>query len=334
MSGLAGPATGVVVGVDGTASARRAVLWAAREAVLRGCPLVVAHAYRHAGWPVNDAAEEINREQAWRLVRREAAAAEVAEPGLSVVRYAALGPVREVLYGAGVYPGLFVVGCRGRGRVASALLGSTGVDLARQALRPVVVVRSGPVGGRRPGPFAGHVVVGVDHSVRSGAALAFGFEQAVRWGWPLAAVHVGVHGGVEGWRDLSFGELHEERPDPDWQLLEAAVEPFRPSYPQVPVKIVVHQAPAVSGLLRAAAGAELLVVSTIGHSRIGGAVIGSVSRAMVTRAPCPVAVVPPPAAISLGGVPGQGRAAAVLTGVIALEQDGATGGRCPQWTVT
>ena len=300
MSGFERPEFGVVVGVDGTASARHALLWAAHEAALRGCPLVVARAYRHLGWPADEAVEEANREHAWRLVRHEAAVAAAAERDLETVPYAAFGPVREVLHGTGVHPELFVVGCRGRGEVASALLGSTGVDLARLPMRPVVVVR-GPAAQRRPGPFAGHVVVGVDHSVRSQSALAFGFDEAARRGLPLAAVHVGVHGALDAWRDLRFGELYEERPEPDWQVLQAAVEPFQPLYPRVPVKIVVHEAPAAAGLLRAAAGAELLVVSTAGHSRIGGAVGGSVSRAMVTRAPCPVAVVPSPAAISLAG---------------------------------
>jgi len=93
------------------------------------------------------------------------------QPG---ARLAAGGPVREVLYGAAGRPEMFVVGCRRRGSVAAALLGSTGVDLARQAPRPVVVVRSEPRADQRPGAFVGHVVVGIDHSVQAPTVLEFG----------------------------------------------------------------------------------------------------------------------------------------------------------------
>jgi nucleotide-binding universal stress UspA family protein len=293
------PQAAVVVGVDETPSAREALLWAAREAALRGSPLVVAHAYRHLGWPVDAATEAANRERAWRLVRRQADLAAATERGLAAVPRAARGAVREVLYGAVERPEMFVVGCRHRGSAAAALLGSTGVDLARQTPHPVVVVRSEPVPPGHPPAFAGHVVAGIDHSVQGRTVLEFAFAHAARHGRPLAVVHVGVHDPAETWRDLTFGELHEETPDPEWQLLEEVVEPLRARYPGVPVKLAVHQAPAAAGLLRSARGAELLVVGTAGHGRLGGALGLSVSRSMVTHSPCPVAVVPASAVVTL-----------------------------------
>jgi nucleotide-binding universal stress UspA family protein len=60
MTGPSTPQVAVVVGVDGTGAAGRALLWAAHDAVLRGCPLVVTHAYRHLGWPAGAEVERAN----------------------------------------------------------------------------------------------------------------------------------------------------------------------------------------------------------------------------------------------------------------------------------
>jgi nucleotide-binding universal stress UspA family protein len=298
MSDLTKPQTGVVVGVDGTASARRALLWAAREATFRGCPLVVTHAYRHLGWPAGPEVDRANRRRAMELVWDAVDVAAAAERGLTVVPDAAQGPVRQVMYEAVERPELYVVGYRNRGTVAGALLESTGVDLARQSPRPVVVVKEA---GARPGPhpFAGHVVAGVDHSLRSGAVLAFAFAAAANRGRALAVVHVAHGWSTDAWQDLLFDELHLAEPDPDWQLLERLVKPLQALYPRVPVKLALHQAPVAAGLLRAAGGAELLVVGATGHGRIGGTLGASVGRAMVTRAPCPVAAVPLAPAVTL-----------------------------------
>lgn len=293
------PRTAVVVGVDGTEPGDRALLWAAREAVLRGCPLVVTHAYRHLGWPAGPEVEQANERRARHLVREAAERAGAAQPGLVVVPAVYRGSVEQAMYAAAEMPELLVVGHHERGRVASALLEATDARLARRSTVPVVVVTDT---GAEPGPFAGNVVVGVDHSVQSGAVLALAFAEAASRGRPLVAVHVGIDWTTDAWRDLQFDELHQESPDADWLLLEAAVKPFQALYPRVRVKLALHQAPAAAGLLRAASGAELLVVGTEGHGRLGSAV-GSVSRAVIAAAPCPVVVVPPAPMVTLPAYP-------------------------------
>jgi nucleotide-binding universal stress UspA family protein len=107
---------------------------------------------------------------------------------------------------------------------------------------------------------------------------------------------------TDAWRDLLLDELHQQSPDPDWLLLAEAVRPYQALYPRVPVKLVLHRAPVVPGLLRALRGAELLVVGTAGHGRLGSAT-GSVSRAMSGRAGCPVVVVPAGTAGDPAGLP-------------------------------
>lgn len=67
----------VVAGVDGSASARRAVTWAAAEAARRGTGLRLVTAFRVAGAPPSatpDTAERLRAEQT-AAARRELAAA-------------------------------------------------------------------------------------------------------------------------------------------------------------------------------------------------------------------------------------------------------------------
>jgi nucleotide-binding universal stress UspA family protein len=54
---------------------------------------------------------------------------------------------------------------------------------------------------------------------------------------------------------------------------------------------VVVQGPAAPPLLRAANGADLLVVGSRGHGQLVGMLLGSVSEQCMTQATCPVVVV-------------------------------------------
>jgi nucleotide-binding universal stress UspA family protein len=79
-----------------------------------------------------------------------------------------------------------------RGGFAALMVGSVAVALAAHAKCPVIVVRgSGPGGSGRGGsvPVEGPVVVGVDGSEGSEAALAFAYEAAATRQVPLVAVH-------------------------------------------------------------------------------------------------------------------------------------------------
>jgi nucleotide-binding universal stress UspA family protein len=163
-------------------------------------------------------------------------------------------PAASVLIGAAGPGDLLVVGAPTRsGWWARA---STTYRVITRACCPVVVVH--PYGRR--GPYPDRVVVGVDGSPGSRAALEFAFAYAAQHSLSLVAATGGD------------GE---------------AVEPWRSKYPEVPVGWCLVGADPLTDLRAAAEGAALLVVGTAGT---GPAQLGSVARGLVEHAGCPVAV--------------------------------------------
>ena len=173
----------MVVGLDGSVGSREAALVAARSARRRGARLsalvAVAVASRTPGRiqaaaagvphaPVSETGEHTYRmargmlDDVLHQVRREEGAA----PEADVV--AVPGHPVEVLLDAADGAEELVVGHRGRGAVASALLGSVGMSTVRHATCPVTVV---PPRGVATGPVPVGVVVGLDASEATRAAL-------------------------------------------------------------------------------------------------------------------------------------------------------------------
>lgn len=145
----------IVVGVDGSAHAAAALHWAAEEASLRSATLEVVHAWSFV--PVTTPADSGLVPMAWtdnvelldvtRQAAEDAAAAQVADvlgPDHDAVVSVVEGGPAEALLAACEGADLLVVGNRGRGNLAAALLGSTSAKVADSAPCPVVVVRAQP----------------------------------------------------------------------------------------------------------------------------------------------------------------------------------------------
>jgi nucleotide-binding universal stress UspA family protein len=136
----------IVVGVDGSDESRDALRFAAEEAVRRGARLVVVWAFP---WPESRPAargvagphtpEQVTAElesRARRMVDRVPGAR---PPAVDVV--ALIGSPGRVLVEQADGAELLVVGHRGRGAVASAVLGSVALHCALHAPGAVAVVR-------------------------------------------------------------------------------------------------------------------------------------------------------------------------------------------------
>lgn len=142
----------ILVGVDGSEGAERALLWAARLGRATGAEVVVAHAL---GTPVfangfafvaGTAYDDWQR--AWKELRtytqqtmEESWCRPLAEAGISFRAEVVDGGVEALIeLAASVDADLLVVGRRGRGGFAELVLGSFSHHLVHHATQPVVVV--------------------------------------------------------------------------------------------------------------------------------------------------------------------------------------------------
>ena len=145
-------------------------------------------------------------------------------------------------------------------------------------------------------PDGPRVVVGVDCSAGSRAALLFGLADAARRGVPVEAAT--AYRSPEFW--LDFDAVGAYAPE---SARAAAVDRVRPFVADVvaeqPGPVVVLSAgmgePA-EVLLRRSHGADLLVVGSRGHGGLGAVLLGATSMQCALHATCPVTVVHSPEA--------------------------------------
>ena len=272
----------VVVGVDGSPSALRAVRWAADEAAHRQAPLRLVTVFLGA----EDVPDVYVTPSRMALTGAVAAAQELrGEVQISSeLRY---GDPIDVLHEEARRAQLMVLGDRGITRFEGLLVGSVGVARAAHAACPVVVVR-----GREPIDPTGPVVVGVDGGPVSETAIAFAFQAAADRNAPLTAVHTRWDGFLDPSPPNMF---REEDQSYEEKLLAQRLVGWSEKYPQVAVTRVVTRDHAVHHLVERSRAAQLIVVGSRGHGELAGLVLGSVSNALVHKADCPVAVVRPAA---------------------------------------
>jgi nucleotide-binding universal stress UspA family protein len=178
----------------------------------------------------------------------------------------------------------------------SALLGSVALHCVTHAACPVVVVHPAPAVRQPP-----LVVVGIDGSEGSRAALSAAIDEAARMGAEVEAVAVYVP--ADYWTDLPSGAA----PAPDRfveglrrrigslvdEVLAVRGQGDGGAAPAVRVEVV--QGPAADLLVERAVPADLLVVGCRGHGTFRGLLLGSVALYCAMHAACPVMVVHPPA---------------------------------------
>jgi nucleotide-binding universal stress UspA family protein len=285
----------VVVGFDGSSPARSAAVWAAEEAASRHCGLLIVHVVRGplpelVFTPLSTPLPEAVSEQSVLSHAEnelEGVAAECARlsPGLDITTRLEHGHPSDVLGEISHNAQMLVVGSSGRSGLSRALLGSTAAELAGHHERPVVVVREAKA-------MDGRVVVGVDGSETSAAAIDFAFEFARRRGRDLLAVHA--------WADMPIEALAPVRNwDYNWNQVRAESEAViaqclaghQEKHPDVRVERQVSLHGPAQALLDVADDAGLLVVGSHGRGALRRAVLGSVSHAVLYHAPCTVAVV-------------------------------------------
>ncbi|NLU75240.1 universal stress protein [Streptomyces sp. HNM0575] len=282
----------IVVGVDGSEESMAAAAWAAEEALRRELPVHLVHArlWQPVDVPVVQPSDV--QEQAGKDLLN------LAEKDLNE-RYPTVElsaePVWELavaaLLKAADRAEMLVVGSRGHGALAGFLLGSCGQRVIGECTRPVVAVRA-----RGDGPARREVVVGQQGDADdSREVLQFAFETAAARGAAVRAVRVWSLPPVFAYSadgSLWYADQVDRLEREAKAALEAALEPLRERFPDVPVTTQVEMGSPGIMLLEAAEGAQLLVVGRRTRRAPIGARIGSVAHACLHHAHSPVAVVP------------------------------------------
>jgi len=249
-----GPVVGglVVVGADDTLTSYTAVDHAAIEAEVRGWDLRVVHVMRPSG-------RRSGRDSGSRLLERLTERVHGYSPTVPVTSRLVVGSPPALLLADAAAADLVVVGHR-HGAAASAFGLSVGDRVAAGYRGTVLVVR---IPGWPPGPgFALRpIVAGVDRA--PGRVTEFATEEARVRGCDLVMLHAG-----------SVAERTDR-----FEIIDG-------------VRVHHHNVPGdpATALITASAGAAAVVVGRSGLIGIPGS-LGSVSRALVQRAHCPVFLV-------------------------------------------
>jgi nucleotide-binding universal stress UspA family protein len=279
----------VVVGVDGSAASDAALEWAADFAMARRAPLCILYGAGDLGDNLipfkEDAREMLSRasrrvtDHALEIVTRRA-------PDLDVEIQTPFEDARQALLDVDD-ASMVVVGTRGRGPIESLLLGSVSQAVASHSRCPVTVVR--PAEGRDDsGPAP--VVVGVDLDGTSDGALEVGFQIASMSRRPLEAIHAWAT------QDNVIAVLTQEQrtvvTDKHERGFAEAMSGYAEKYPDVPVTTRMTAETGPTALVSASEEAAHVVVGGRADRRVPR-YFGSVGRAVIEHAHCPVTVVRP-----------------------------------------
>jgi nucleotide-binding universal stress UspA family protein len=225
------------------------------------------------------------REAAQHILAEATGRAYALDPDLDVSTELSEDTAAAALVAASDEAAAVVVGSRGLGGFHGLLVGSVSAQVATHARSPVVVVRS-------PATTTDRIVVGVDGSPHSVAALGYAFEQADWRSSALVAVHAWSRPVSSEPGDIlplvyDATEVQAE----ESRVLAEAVAGWSERYPDVPVEQRVVRGHAASVLSDESREAQLLVVGSRGHGGFTGLLLGSVSHRVLHHARCPVAVV-------------------------------------------
>ncbi len=279
----------VVVGVDGSKQNEAAVTWAAAEAAQVGADLVLVTALRDEGPHLPRLSPQAVEERVRELLDEVAEQAAGTTPRERIRTQVVDATADEALLTEFPEARMLVLGKRGLNAISRLLVGSTSLAVAGRAHNVVVIVPGTWVGnGHRRMP----VVVGVDPYRPSHRLLHLAFRRAERLDVPLIAVHgwetptaalmagVAVDEGLAEWKADARAEF------------DKVISTWENRFPHVRLSTVRSDLHPATAVLEAAERAQLVVLGRHASSRFTGFAFGSVARAVLHYAECPVMVVP------------------------------------------
>ncbi|MGW6143426.1 universal stress protein [Streptomyces sp. NPDC055140] len=275
----------IAVGIDPARDWRLPLAWAVDEARRRryGLRLVAAVLPQHSTHHVDDTPHVV-------ALRQAASDALNAAAAWSRERHAEVEPAAELVEGLPVQvmgrlsrqARMIVLGSRHLGRTAEFFsAGSLVVPVTAQAQCPVVVVGDAEHVTQQPS----YLVMGIDGSESSKAALGLALEEADLRGAELRAISV--------WQPPVLLRHDEEAArQAQRRMLSEATAGWSQKYPDVVLRHEVLAGHPVEELAGAAEHALALVVGRRGRGGYTGMRLGSVVHGLLHRAHCPVITVP------------------------------------------
>jgi nucleotide-binding universal stress UspA family protein len=277
------------VGVDGSWRDTGALEWALQESLFRRAPLRAVHVIEEKlryspYWEpevIDDAAVDLVEEVQQKMKSRD----EVLDHTADLM----VGPPAATLTELAANGELLVVGRRGMGKFKRLLIGSTSEAVANQADVPVVVVPD----GWKPGVHSGPVVVALDDSAESAAAIEFAMTMATERHAPVRMIHVWDLPAIYSWDAMNVAGVSDEWNQTAQRHIETVADQWRHKYPDLRIEVEVTRGHAVDGIIAASesSDAQLVVVGGRRRHQLTAALLGSVARGVVQHATCPVAVV-------------------------------------------
>lgn len=273
----------VVVGIDGSAVADSALLFAAREARRRASRLIIAHGGKHPS--PEDHTDEV---RPFTDILADEAVAMVAarEPGLDCAFLLRDTEPASLLVELSKAADLVVLGTHRMGRLRGFVLGSVSQRVAAHAACPVVTV-SGPAEDE-----GAPIVLGVSASPGGMAAMRFAGEAARLRNVPVRALRSIT---AEDWAlsgpAYSIPVTRDALRDAARAELDTVLREARAAYPDVEITGEVTDADPFTALLKAAADASLVVIGSRRSQASALPHLGPVAAWLLHQAQCPLAVV-------------------------------------------
>ncbi len=284
----------VSVGYNGSETSAEAVAWAAYEAEVRGAKLrivtceemPVMSGEAALGWSSGAAYEAIREASMATSVAMESKI-KAQHPGLTVTAEVTPGPAASALLTGVAATDLIVVGSSSREGAAAFWLGTTPRQLVHNSPCPVVVVRGAATRGAPD-----RIVVGIDGSATSDAAVDWAADEADRHKVELALVH--------GWSyayapvDARATQARDLTEVDAGCALARSVDLARERCGSTVTGHLVEGS-AADALLEFVKDGDLLVMGSNGRGGLRARLLGSTVNSVLDHAAVPVVVVRPTA---------------------------------------
>lgn len=275
----------ILVGIDGSSPSRAAVRWAVTRAAATGCAVTLVQVLDDEWGTIGSEMLAEVEEGTLRLVDAEADYARSLIPGVAITISRLRGDPMIELAIASLDAELVVVGTHKTGFLHGRAFGSRSLQLAASAHSPVAVIPEAFSSAGRG------VVVGIDDSSASHAAVAFGADEAERTDQELVLVRAWKLPDLHGDHTRAVSAAEAKQQASADRLMMDAVQTIHATHPALIVRCRSMRRAAAEALVDASTTANLLVIGSSRRHGIEQNALGSVSHDVLLNLSTPTLIV-------------------------------------------